>query len=60
MLGVVLFQRAFLPSTFVIALVAVVLVGLLAVVVSLRIARRLRAIGDQGATPDETEDAPTP
>lgn len=60
MLGSLPVQQSTLPTAVVIALVAVVLVGLIAVVVSLRIARRLRAIGDQGAPPDDETDAPTP
>ena len=50
MLGASLVQTtvSLLSPTLVVALVAVVLVSLLALLVSLRIARRMGAIGDQG------------
>ncbi len=47
--------RGELSPTVIVALVAIVVVGVLAVVVSLRIARRLRAIGDEGQPLDDDE-----
>jgi hypothetical protein len=47
-----------LPDTVVVALVVVVVVSVLALAVSVRIARRMRAIGDLGQVHDDEPSPP--
>jgi HAMP domain-containing protein len=61
MLAALLVQTTnLLPPLLLAALVAVVLVSLLALLVSLRIARRIRAIGDQGKSIADDESIVNP